>query len=379
MFFRPSFRQHWRTMLRITPYVKQKAEAFSLEALAHILSLPTSNHEELRNLAICVLQCFTSLRAEDVHGLTMGMIEMRAATKQTPRSITMILNQTKNDRAGTGPVAGRTFILPCTCMQQLEKDDKAAFARKLKNNPLTLCVEACPYAVVSRYLAECPVSIAGSAAGTNNQLPFARALTSRGKPRTLTSNILGINEIRAATPSVNIRLPEDLRLERATGHTGRHTLATLAMNNGGDQIITAAATKHRDPQSLQGYCQGNDGLLMGAALQVANALPRDLYRSASAGVVVPDLNKTSTEINTLTTSSASTSSQLMEKRFVATTTSNVLGQRRAFVDPSSSSSSECEYENVAPPVIQQAAQENGPAKKKNKKSSSNVININISL
>lgn len=251
-----------------------------------MLTLISSNHTELRDQAICVLTCFTALRAEDVHSIFMRMIQALPATKDHGRRYRIILDHTKNDRAGTGPVEGRTFLVPCTCMVNLEKGEKAAFARSMKAKPFCSCIEPCPFDIVARYLAACPSPVSSSSAVLDS--PFARAVSARGDPRVLVSGQLGIQEIRKAIVRVNERLPADVQLQRATGHSGRNTLATLAMNNGADTITTAAATKHRDPKSLKGYVRGETGVLMGAAMHVAQALPSSKGETRLAGVALAD-------------------------------------------------------------------------------------------
>ena len=80
-----------------------------------------------------------------------------------------------------------------------------------------------------------------------------RALTSKGMVRTLTCNPLGIHSSRDLTKLVNERLPVHLQFFNPTGHSGRVTLSSIAMNNNVGSVEVAANTKHRDPKSLLGY------------------------------------------------------------------------------------------------------------------------------
>ena len=57
-----------------------------------------------------------------------------------------------------------------------------------------------------------------------------------------------------------------------TGHTGRVTLSSIAMNNNVGSVEVEAATKHRDPKSLLGYIRKDDSSLGAAALGVSNAM-----------------------------------------------------------------------------------------------------------
>ena len=52
---------------------------------------------------------------------------------------------------------------------------------------------------------------------------------------------------------VNERLPTDLQLTNPSGHSGRVSLSSIAINNNVGSIEVAAATKHKDPKSLLGY------------------------------------------------------------------------------------------------------------------------------
>ena len=48
------------------------------------------------------------------------------ADKTSPRRVVTVLAKTKNDMTGEGPVAGRTFVLPCICLSSLEDTEKTA-------------------------------------------------------------------------------------------------------------------------------------------------------------------------------------------------------------------------------------------------------------
>ena len=112
-----------------------------------------------------------------------------------------------------------------------------------------------------------------------------RALTSKGEVRTLTCNPLGIHSIRELTRLVNERLPVQLQLMHPTGHTGRVTLSSIAMNNNvGCSVEVAAATKHRDPKSLLGYIRKDYSSLGAAALGVSNAIKKRGRDFSIAGV-----------------------------------------------------------------------------------------------
>jgi hypothetical protein len=70
-------------------------------------------------------------------------------------------------------------------------------------------------------------------------------------------------------------LPPALQWEgKATGKTARMTFTTLAVNNGVENLITAAATKHRDPKTMMGYVKPNVQTFTGAAIGIGSALKK---------------------------------------------------------------------------------------------------------
>ena len=101
-----------------------------------------------------------------------------------------------------------------------------------------------------------------------------RGLSAKGLNRTLTCNPLGINSIRDLTRLVNERLPTDLQLTNPSGHSGRVSLSSIAINNNVGSIEVAAATKHKDLKSLLGYVRKDDGVLGSAALGVSEAIKK---------------------------------------------------------------------------------------------------------
>jgi len=73
--------------------------------------------------------------------------------------------------------------------------------------------------------------------------------------------------------SLNSRLPENMRLNNPTGHSGRHTYASISMNaDGGDSLATSAGTNHKDPKSLKGYVAQGPALKMKAAQTMGKSL-----------------------------------------------------------------------------------------------------------
>ena len=111
-----------------------------------------------------------------------------------------------------------------------------------------------------------------------------RALTPKGLNRTLTCFPLGIGKIRDLTRLVNERLPTELQLTNPSGHSGRVSLSSIAINNNVGSIEVAAATKHKDPKSLLGYVRKDDGVLGSAALGVAEAIKKRGRDFSIAGI-----------------------------------------------------------------------------------------------
>ena len=93
------------------------------------------------------------------------------------------------------------------------------------------------------------------------------------------------HSIRDLTVLVNERLPiHHLQLSHASGHSGRVTLSSIAINNKIGSVEVAAATKHKDPKSLLGYIRKDDGSLGEAALGVSNVMKKRGRDFSIAGV-----------------------------------------------------------------------------------------------
>ena len=55
------------------------------------------------------------LRNVDVYEANSYNVSVMLASNANPRSIKIVLDKTKNDSLGTGPVTGRTHLIPCFC------------------------------------------------------------------------------------------------------------------------------------------------------------------------------------------------------------------------------------------------------------------------
>lgn len=60
------------------------------------------------------------MRSQDGHTLrSRGCKFVAGRSRNTPRYFYFVLNKTKNDSTGSGPVDGRTFLCPCVCMTKM--------------------------------------------------------------------------------------------------------------------------------------------------------------------------------------------------------------------------------------------------------------------
>jgi len=176
--------------LKFTPYFVNKKPPYSLDSLTAVLQLESATPEELRDQALAVWTCFSSMRMEDVDFAKTNEFTIKSADANNARRIVAVLRRTKNDKDGTGPVAGRTFVLPCICLEGLSAPEKKAFAKKQQQEQFCECLSNCPFKCVKEYLDACPKVAASADEGV-----FMRALTARGNPRGLTANKLGYNQL----------------------------------------------------------------------------------------------------------------------------------------------------------------------------------------
>ena len=123
--------------------------------------------------------------------------KIEPADKNNGRRIVGVLKRTKNNKLGTGPVIGRTFVLPCTCMAGMLANEKREFAAKMKKDSLCPCTKPCPFQVVKTYLDKCPVT-------AGRESSFVRNLAARGH-RDITNNKMGKGSIVHCIERVKIK------------------------------------------------------------------------------------------------------------------------------------------------------------------------------
>jgi hypothetical protein len=140
-------------------------------------------------------------RADDVYQMMSNEYRMLACDRDTPRRHRWIQLKSKSDPESKGPVADRTTVSCCICLDLLDGDDKDAFVSQLKLRPFCDCVVPCPFQHIRNYVSMIPDpfgderdrEIASMDNTPLQPLHFIRALTGRGgTDRTLTKNNLGI-------------------------------------------------------------------------------------------------------------------------------------------------------------------------------------------
>jgi len=240
--------KQWDCQLKVTPYFVQKGERFDVNSVSLILSMTPNNDMELRDLAATVVIIFTGLRAISLYIATTNNWVKCPADSASTRHWRLILPRTKTDPKGDGPVANRTSVVPCICLTNLEKKEKAKFMKEMKHDPFCICVGPCPYDVLTRYMNKCPQKSHDNDA---TELSFLRAVTARGE-RTLTEFKLGEGEVKKCFERVNSKLPTHLKLDKVGNNVGRYTTASICMNNNVDSLTTSMATKHKCLESLKG-------------------------------------------------------------------------------------------------------------------------------
>lgn len=130
-----------------------------------------------------------------------------------------VLDKTKNDRAGLGPVEGRTFRVGCCCAELLGTKERKAFLVACGKDPDHPCHFDCPYQVVEDYLT-CIPDRDGSAqlaqhavnpALTSAPLKIMRARSASGARHFINGN-LGVGQLRGIMARVNEQLPIELQV-----------------------------------------------------------------------------------------------------------------------------------------------------------------------
>jgi len=67
---------------------------------------------------------------------------------------------------------------------------------------------------------------------------------------------------------VNKLLPEQLRCQKITGHSGRRTMITSLFNAGIDASVISMTSKHRNLDQLRRYATPDPGTMMKSAIAI---------------------------------------------------------------------------------------------------------------
>lgn len=135
------------------------AEGYSRESISLMMDLPIKDQGDYVKKAFMAITIFTSMRSQDCYTLRSKGCTFVPANKDTPRYYSFVLDQTKNDITGSGPVDGRTFLCPCVCMNAMsDEKDKKLFLKDIKKDPLARCWTPCPFNVIREYLCVIPDS-----------------------------------------------------------------------------------------------------------------------------------------------------------------------------------------------------------------------------
>ena len=119
-------------MQRDKPSNPKKAEGFTAAAIAAQLSMPRKNHFETLAVAFTCFSLFTGLRVVDSGRMLCNEVHKLPPDATTPRRFKFTIPVTRNDISGDGPIEGRTFVLPCSCIRNLSKIQAKSFSKALR-------------------------------------------------------------------------------------------------------------------------------------------------------------------------------------------------------------------------------------------------------
>ena len=176
-------------------------------------------------MVVMVVAIFSGMRMNDLHEMRSRNVSQIEHTPDAPRHFKFVMEATKNDMEGQGPLSTLTHLVPCICLTHLDDDSSLKFARKLCEDPEVDCAVACPFNVILEYCSRIPDAdgsvhdLKYGKSGGHVPLAFFRAITTRGGDnRVFTKNPWGINSLR------DDRLPVYLQLTIPTGHSTRRSL-----------------------------------------------------------------------------------------------------------------------------------------------------------
>jgi hypothetical protein len=274
----------WGSFLKARPHVTKSASEFSTAAMMEICGLVSMNLGEVQDVAIVSMGNFSSMRSRDLHALDSKNVTKLPMDKVAPRRYRFYLENMKNDMEGVRNVEEREFMVPCLCLESLRKEESAVFRKQLKTDPDAECCTICPYDAVSKYrdMVPDPTGEMREAFRRNSpsqpSLSFFRSRATLGMRQFLTTP-LGINKIKGAFARVNARLDPLLAVERPSGHTGRHSFVSGAINGGVSCEVVAKASKHRCAEALMKYNHPKDNQKVTPAIAIGADARRGGSRS----------------------------------------------------------------------------------------------------
>mmetsp|Transcript_17828 Transcript_17828/g.16094 ORF Transcript_17828/g.16094 Transcript_17828/m.16094 type:complete len:456 (-) Transcript_17828:10-1377(-) len=266
------------TMGKMNPYFVSPASIYSPEAIQYILELACTNIEMVQDKAFVLLTIYTGMRLKNVYEIYSKDITFVPfdVTTNNPRHYSMMNITSKNDRSGTGPNENRLYLLPCICLQLLTGRERNDFIRKLISNNLCNCVRPCPFNAVRTYINLCP-DPTGSQRVLERQLDptlsnvkLMRTKQLLGSEPKFLLTPMGESTIRKIPDRINGYLPHNLQQEKLTGHSGRTSLITHALNEGVPDTIVAKTSKHKDVNQLKRYHQSNVSSLLAPSLALVS-------------------------------------------------------------------------------------------------------------
>jgi hypothetical protein len=99
--------------LKAEPYHVTHASGYEKESIDVIMDLAIKDIGDYVKKAFMAVTIFTSMRSKDCHVLRSKGCTFVAGNKDTPRHYCFVLDKTKNDITGSGPVDGRTYLCLC--------------------------------------------------------------------------------------------------------------------------------------------------------------------------------------------------------------------------------------------------------------------------
>ena len=205
---------------------------FSIFYCLHFFNIFTATHflhTDIQDQCAELLKIFTAARSEDLWAMECINVTQVPQTRTNSRSFKLVMNQTKNDKEGTGPVEGRTNYLACQCTTwTTNPKEKKILVKMFAESPDTPCPHPCPYRCMVRYMSLIPDpsgKLHQAKGTTAPPLKLFRSVVCSPNPY-FNASPKGKNYFNEATKRIEAMLPEGERPgntgRAATGHTGKY-------------------------------------------------------------------------------------------------------------------------------------------------------------